>query len=385
MIRSICLLTFGAIIHYVFAAGQHDDSSIDKFLGEPIFSMQQLFEGRGGRSIITAHDGTILAFNGNYLKQSTDGGRTWSESRDIGNDAHGTNALINETNGEILLIHPQGYMWKSNDHGQTWIRQDIEILPDGFGLGSPNRVPLVLWAMQSGITLMYGKKKGRLIMPARILGPENSNDVKWRPYHYSTSIYSDNGGKMWQTSKPFPVFGTGEAALAEISDGSISYNSREHMSIGNRFIAWSYDEGETWLNAYRCPYLPDGPRGSSYGCMGGLVRLPVDGYDILIFSNLDTDSGSLPQKVGGSTGSGRENITVWASFDGGKTWPVKRLVYKGPSAYSNLGVGRDGTLSKGKIFLLFEGGPEGINSAVNVVVFNLSWLLEDHDLTEFIK
>jgi sialidase-1 len=88
---------------------------------------------------------------------------------------------------------------------------------------------------------MYGEHKGRLLSPARVFGPENSNDVKWRPYHYNTSIYSDDSGLTWQTSLPFPVLGTGEAALAEISDGSILYSSREHMSRGNRFFAWSYD------------------------------------------------------------------------------------------------------------------------------------------------
>ncbi len=350
---------------------------------EPIFFMHELFDGRGGNSILTARDGTVLAFKGTHLKQSKDGGKTWGEALEIGHDAGG-NTIMNESTGEILYVHYNGYMWRSNDNGQTWTREEIEILPDGFGHGSPDGVPLNIGADQSGITLMFGEHKGRLLTSARVLGPENSNDVKWRSYHYNTAMYSDDGGKTWQTSKPFPVLGTGEAALAEISDGSILYNSREHMSKGNRFIAWSYDGGETWLDAYRCPYLPDGPRGSSYGCMGGLIRIPVDGYDILIYSNLDTDGGVMPEQVGGSIGTDRERITVWASFDGGKTWPVKRLVFHGPSAYSNLGVGRAGTPSEGKIYLLFESGHRGAHSAVNVAVFNLSWILEDHDITEFI-
>ena len=155
--------------------------------------------------------------------------------------------------------------------------------------------------MQCGITLAFGKHKGRLIMPARITGPKNSNAVEWRPYHYSTALYSDDGGAIWQTSKPFPVLGTGEAALAELSDGSILYNSREHMSRGNRFLAYSHDGGELWIGAYRSPDLPDGVRGTSYGCMGGMIRLPVAGHDILLYSNLDTDAGEMPAQVGAST------------------------------------------------------------------------------------
>jgi len=350
------------------------------------FEMQELFKGRGGRSIVVAVDGTVLAFHGRLLRRSGDGGKTWSEVRKIGDDAGG-NALVNETNGEILLVQAgKGYLWKSKDNGQNWIREEIKILPDGLGFGTPDGVFLKVGAMQSGITLQFGEHKGRLLMPARLQGPKASNAVEWRPYHYSTAIYSDDGGKTWQVSKPFPVFGTGEAALAEISDGSILYSSREHMSKGNRYFAWSYDGGELWLSPYRSDTLPDGARGSSYGCMGGLIRLPDEKHDILIYSNLDSDEGSMPEEVGASTGSGREKITVWASFDGGKTWPVKRLVFDGPSAYSNLGVGRVGKpSSEGKIYLLFEGGPEGRKSAVNVAVFNLSWLLEGHDLNEFIK
>ncbi len=389
MIRKVYLLTIFATLPLAFSSTcSHEqgiyDQQVDKFMGEPFLTIDKLWDGKGGRSIVTAHDGTVLAFFNNYIRESRDGGRTWGESREIGPDITGSNAVINENTGEILLIHYNGYMWKSSDNSQTWTREEIEILPDGFGLGSPDDSPLTLYAQQSGITLMFGEHKGRLIMPSRSAGPETSYELEWRAYHYSNAIYSDDGGKTWQVSKPFPVLGTGEAALAEISDGSILYNSREHMSDGNRFIAWSHDGGDTWLNAYRCPYLPDGPRGNSYGCMGGLVRLPVDGHDILIYSNLDSDTGEMPSQVGGSAGAGREKITVWVSFDGGRTWPVKRLVFDGPSAYSNLGVGRAGTFSEGKIFLLYEGGKEHMYAGVNVAVFNLSWILDGRDINEFL-
>jgi sialidase-1 len=93
--------------------------------------------------------------------------------------------------------------------------------------------------------------------------------------------------------------------------------------------------------------------------MGGLVRLPVTGRDILIFSNIDTPNAT------------RERATVWASFDGGNSWPVKRLVHDGPSAYSSIAAGRPGTASEGGIYLHFESG-EGSH----VAKFNLAWLLD---------
>ncbi|MEI7420885.1 MAG: sialidase family protein [Prolixibacteraceae bacterium] len=353
--------------------------SMDKFLGNSFFSVHKLWDGRGGPKIVSAKDGTILALNGRSIRQSKDGGKSWLPPVQIA-DSSGVQIVVNEINGEILLVSSKGFLWRSKDHGETWNKESITILPNEFGHGSPDGVPIGLGAFQAGITLLFGEHKGRLLVPGRIFGPKNSNDNKWRPYHYNTSMYSDDNGHTWQTSAPFPVLGTGEAALAEISNGRILYSSREHMTKGNRFFAWSDDGGATWLNPFRSEVLPDGVRGTSYGCMGGLVRIPVEGKDILLYSNLDSDAGQMPKEVGGSISVGREKVTVWASFDGGTTWPIKRLIFNGPSAYSSLGVGRANTLGEGKIFLLYEGGEKGMYSAVNVAVFNLSWLLNGQNI-----
>ena len=350
------------------------------FLGEPALTIQKLFDGRGGRDIITTRAGNVLAFHDKLVRESTDGGATWSRPREVGPDAGGK-IMVNETNGELLYVQAaKGFMWKSRDNGRTWVRETIKILPNKFGHGSPDGVPLGVGAFQPGVTLEFGKHKGRLLVPGRIFGPTNSNDVEWRPYHYNTAMYSDDGGATWQVSAPFPVLGSGEGALAELSDGRILYSSREHMSKNNRFFGWSYDGGELWIEPFESDVLPDGARGTSYGCMGGLIRLPIDGADVLLYSNLDTHAGKMPDKVGASTSAGREKITVWASFDGGKTWPAKRLVYDGPSAYSNLGVGRAGTASEGRIFLNYEGGKKNCYEGVFVAVFNLSWLLNGREL-----
>lgn len=358
-------------------------ATLDEFLGDPLLvPMQQLWKGRGGwGGVITTPDGAVVAFqspSGSNCRTSKDGGKTFGPDIEIAPKATGGRALIDETKGDLLYVNPTGgWLFRSRDAGATWARETTKVLPDGNGLIPRNEG---VSAMQSGLTLAFGNRKGRLIMPARIMGPKDSNAVEWRAYHYSTALWSDDAGATWQTSKPFPVLGTGEATLAELSDGTILYNSREHMSQGNRYLAISRDGGDLWTDPYQSAELPDGVRGSSYGCMGGMIRLPIAGRDILIYSNLDTDAGEMPKKTGASTSKGREKITVWASFDAGKTWPVKRLVYDGPSAYSNLGVGRTGTPSQGRIYLIFEGGPKDCYEAVQVVSFNLSWLLNGKDI-----
>ena len=95
------------------------------------------------------------------------------------------------------------------------------------------------------------------------------------------------------------------------------------------------------------------------------VRIPLEatgGKDVLLFSTPDEPGGH------------RFKMTVWASFDGAKTWPVKRLVWKGPSAYSSLAAGKDGTL-----YLLFERGQKKLYESIAVARFNLDWLADGRD------
>jgi sialidase-1 len=208
-------------------------------------------------------------------------------------------------------------------------------------------------------------------MPARIASPKGSNAQEIWPYHYNTAIYSDDRGKTWQTSGPVQS-GTGEGTLAELSNGNIYYNSRSHMSIDHRRrIAWSYDGGHMWTDWRVCDHLREvglpfyfkyGTK-PSYGCNAGMIRLPLEttgGKDVLLFSTPD------------NPGKSRVRMTVWASFDRGKTWPVKRLVYKGPSAYSSLAADK-----KGNIYLLFERGDKRLYEQIAVARFNLAWLREE--------
>ena len=121
----------------------------------------------------------------------------------------------------------------------------------------------------------------RAMNPARsvmLTAPERRK--KWRR-QYTTAIYSDDHGKTWQASEPFPARGTGEAGVAELSDGTIYYNSRRHAGDNprHRWTARSSDGGETWKDLQMSKILPDGPRHTSYGCFGGLTRLPEAYYD----------------------------------------------------------------------------------------------------------
>jgi sialidase-1 len=341
--------------------GQSVEGKLESFLGKPEMEIQQVFKGNRFPNIVVAMDGTVLAvWNGVVVKRSEDAGKTWGEQILIGKGFMCGGVTVNETNGDIFAFVEKGHppapltVYCSKDHGKTWSEARVEIKPNKAG-----HVPS-MHMNEHGITLRRGKYKGRLIRPSRWYAGTN-NRSKWSE-HYTNAIYSDDNGKTWQASEPFPEKGTGEATLAELSDGRIYYNSRRHWAPEGknprrRWTAWSDDGGATWKDSRICEVLPDGDQNRDYGLMAGLVRLPVEGRDILIFSNIVSPGG-------------RHHGHVWASFDGAKTWPLKRLITEGAFAYSSLTAGRPGTKSEGWIYLNFESGGS------RVARFNLSWLLQ---------
>jgi len=370
-----------SVVSTRFKIEQIDAMAAGKQARGPFFEMQDLFESVRIPNITVATDGTVLAFarSGRLLRRSKDGGKSWTPVQEVASDASGS-AIVDETNGDVMVVNPKGgCLWRSRDNGKTWEKETITVKPNAIGQGSPDGVPTQTTCSESGITLLYGKHKGRLLMPVRIQPPDGSNDQEWWPYNYNTAIYSDDGGKTWQTSGPVQS-GTGEGTLAELSDGHIYYNSRSHMAIDHRRrISRSYDGGHMWtdwevsedLFEVGEPFYFKYGTKPSYGCNAGLVRMPLEatgGKDVLLFSTPD------------NPGSTRVRMTVWASFDGGRTWPVKRLIYEGPSAYSSLAAGRDGT-----IYLLFERGEKKLYERLALARFNLEWLTQEKDWRKFFK
>jgi len=385
-------------------AGKPAEGPLEAFLGESVFDMQVVFEGGGPVRepyLALAVDGTLLAVRNNkgHLRRSEDGGRTWGEIIDVSMTHSDSNLIVDENTGDVMSVR----MWdgtdklfRSRDHGKTWREETITVKPNALmkqfeETGVKKRVTkgqqhetgtyfLHANASEAGVTLRHGKHKGRLLVSAtfRPHAPAHPSDREPADALVSCAIFSDDGGATWQVSDFFPEGYTEEAALVELHDGRVYYNSRSHSGYYDKDLAralrpdeslrreaWSNDGGQTWEDLNVSQVLPDGGGyGRGYGMKGGLTRLPVKGRDILIFSNADTAGGD------------RKKMTVWASLDGGKTWPVKRLVYAPPGAYSSLVAGRPGTASEGQIYLLFEGGPDGAYTQMQVARFNLSWILE---------
>lgn len=396
----LLLLLQGACAGAVLAAAE---GPLEPFLGEPVLERQVVFEGKERVRepyLGVALDGTLLAMR-NYdklLRRSEDGGRTWGEIAEIPVAFLDSNFIVDEESGDILSLRlwdGKDRIWRSKDTGKTWLEEPITLEPNevmkwmehtGFkkrGVWEQKDEAGVFIlhnnASEPGLTLRHGPHRGRLIVTGtfRPLAKEHPSDRKPVDGIYACAVYSDDRGKSWRVSGLFPESATEESALVELGDGTLYFNSRccdgfydtalarelKPEEIRRR-EAWSRDGGETWEDLRINPVLVDGggyDRG--YGMKAGVARLPVAGRDILVYSNADTAGGE------------REKLTLWASFDGGKSWPVKRLLNEGHSAYSSLATGRPGTKGEGSIYLLFEGGPDGKYTAMHFARLNLSWIL----------
>lgn len=381
MLSAFCVM-FGRLVNNTHAAagtaaGLPAEGSMESFIGEPRYDLT-LELARGRYTIDVAVDGTLLKPTADGMLLSKDGGETWEPVKYSG----GGIPVIDEKSGDVLMLghsyrdgdldnpvdqhDPEaGYYFpvcRSRDNGRTWEREKAIYYQDENGwLPSGG-------GAENGITLRHGPKKGRLLMPARVFVNYENRGEHFGD-HYNMAIYSDDGGETWQPSAPFPETGTGEGTLAELSDGRVYYNSRSHIAKdAMRREAWSHDGGETWQDLRVSGVLPDraGRNNRAYGNKGGLVRLPVAGEDILIYSNID-----IPVEQ-----NYRSNITVWVSFDGGETWPVKRSLHSGRAQYSMLAAGRPDTPSEGWIYLCFETRNPHYG---NFARFNLSWLLEGEE------
>lgn len=400
------------------AAGHPAEGELAPHLGEPLFEQQAVFEGSERVRepyLAVGVDGTVLAMRNydKHLRRSADGGRSWGETQEVPFGFLDSSFVVDEGSGDLLVLRlwdGEDRLWRSSDQGATWSEEPILVRHNevmkwmertGFktrGVWDQRDEPGVYIlhanASEAGITLRHGPRRGRLIVTAtfRPLAKEHPSDREPVDGIHSCAIYSDDGGATWRVSGLFPDGTTEEAALAELSDGRLYFNTRSCSGYHDKALArelrpdeiyrreaWSEDGGETWEDLRVSPVLIDGggyDRG--YGMKGGLVRLPVAGRDVLLYSNADTAGGE------------RERMTVWASFDGGDTWPVKRLVQETHSAYSSLAAARPGTPDEGTAYLLFEGGPDGRYTAMQFVRFNLAWVLGgeptgDGELPEWVR
>jgi sialidase-1 len=307
---------------------RHSCAGDDKWSHEEAIVQRQKWDAAIGSATIDSHTGQVLL---SYYSSCR--GRSENQPAD-----------------EISGTDAGAYQWVSMNGGKNWRTGRLQVRANSTGhVGSSH-------GASTGITLKAGANKSRLLVPARFQSAPGETLDTLQHHHYNCALFSDDHGKTWQTSEPVQV-GTGEGCLVELSDGRIYYNSRAYFLDGKRRIAWSYDGGETFTDFSIDNQLTEPMQG---GCNAGLALYPSEfsaGKEIILFCNPAGDS--------------RKRMTVRVSFDGGVTWPVSRTIYEGPSAYSSMVVGPDGT-----IYVLYENGIAHPYEKISLAAFKLEWILQ---------
>jgi sialidase-1 len=144
-----------------------------------------------------------------------------------------------------------------------------------------------------------------------------------------------------------------------LSAGNSMMNMRNYgAGEKTRVVSISADGGATWGPVFNAPQLVEPT------CQASFLRYTsrADGRrNRLLFSNPVGREGWF-------------NMTVRLSYDEDETWPVSKLIYPGPSAYSCLAV-----LPDGHIACLYEAGKDHPYETITFARFTLEWLTGGKD------
>lgn len=269
-------------------------------------------------------------------RRSTDNGKNWSEPVVVAQGGNGKTygdpaVVLDKKTGNLIcmFVGDQGlwnatpynrqgiYVSKSTDNGVSW-SEPVAITDQVYA----NHSSWYAGFAGSGHGLCL--KDGRLMFVLAIRATSATGVL------HNYAIYSDDGGDNWTLSTNAATTAGDEAKVVELENGDILMSIR-NPSKGNRIFCKSTDRGQTWGKAYFETELKDP------ACNGDIIRY-----------SYSTDEGSegksrLLHSLPESTTT-RENVTIYLSEDDGETWPIKKRLVDGYSAYSSLTVLSDGTI-----------------------------------------
>lgn len=278
-------------------------------------------------SVIELKDGSLLfavtEFHGSgsdfaqahiVAKHSTDGGRTWSESRVLQENTGGMNVmsvtLRRLADGTIAMFYLQknshsdlnAYVKFSADDAKTF--GDAVLITDqkGYHVMNNDRVTQL--------------SSGRLLVPVA-----STPDVQKVNHFQSLCFISDDQGQTWRAGKgqvDAAKRGAMEPEVVELSDGRVMMLVRTQLGYPGK--AYSTDGGDTWG-----PMTTLGVQGPE--APATVRRVPATG-DLLLIWN-DT------YQAGAGHGGRRTPLTAAISKDDGQTWHVvDQLESDAESTYS---------------------------------------------------
>ena len=337
-------------------------------------------------ALLTTKKGTLLAFcegrksgrsdSGDIdllLKRSKDFGKTWSSQKIVWDDSENTCGnpcpVQDMRTGTIWLLmtwnrgddkESQIKKNTSKDTRRVWVSRSNN---DGLIWSKPIEItetakrPEWRWYATGpgvGIQLQKGPWKGRMVIPCDH-SIVSANDPDGYNSHV---IISDDHGKTWYIGGVISPK-VNECQIVELENGTLMINMRNYdRSKTSRAIATSTDGGITFSKVTHDPVLVEPI------CQASFLRYTLrskHGRNRLLFSNpAHAQRGN------------RRDMTVRMSYDEGRSWPVSKMLYPGPSAYSCLSI-----LPNGNIACLYEAGQKSPYEKIVFTSFTLEWLTSE--------
>jgi len=334
-------------------------------------------------AVVSTKAGTVLAFcegrkrsasdTGDIdlvLKRSNDGGRTWSAPIVVWDD--GTNTcgnpcpVVDRETGTIWLL----LTWNRGDDAESRIIAQtsrdtrrvfvVHSTDDGLTWTKPAEITgdakATHWTWYAtgpgaGIQIERGPHRGRLLIPCDHIEAGTKR-------YYSHVILSDDHGTTWKLGGSSPQDQVNECEVVELTNDRLMLNMRNYdRAQRTRQTAVSPDGGLTWTDQRHAPELVEPI------CQASIRRFswPEAGKPgVLLFSN--------------PASTKRERMTIRLSRDEAKTWPISRMIWAGPAAYSCLVV-----LPGRAVGCLYESGEKSPYEKIVLARFPLSWLEEGTD------
>lgn len=323
------------------------------------------------------HNGDLPNHIDVYERHSDDNGATWSTHKMVvgteadhalvgGGHGFGDVSLVECASGKIVAIMVGGPGYFQSTPSNPIVPTIITSTDGGDTWSTPRTLTNELYqttytegAVQgsfagSGRGLMLQRQKDKQLNGRIMFAMSHRFIVNGKRSIQEYIIYSDDEGNTWKFSTQSAYNGGDESKLVELADGTVMISVRQS---GQRGYNTSTDGGVTWGTQAKWADI-DGN-----ACNG----------DIL-YVNKHVMLHSYP-----NNGS-RKNVTIKASFDGGKSWSNPYVVCAPSSCYSTMDVTKDGDIA-----IFYEDNACSTGFVLNYVVLPTSFIYKGNLSQEAFK
>lgn len=320
------------------------------------------------------HNGDLPQHIDVYERHSDDNGATWSTHKMVvgteadhalvgGNHGFGDVSLVECASGKIVAIMVGGPGYFGSTPSNPIVPTIITSTDGGDTWSTPRTLTNELYKTTYNEGAVQGSfaGSGRGLMLQRQKDEQLNGRIMFAMSHRFANnnvqeyiIYSDDEGDTWKFSTQSAYSGGDESKLVELADGTVMISVRQS---GQRGYNKSTDGGVTWGTQAKWADI-DGN-----ACNG----------DIL-YVNKHVMLHSYPNN------GKRKNVTIKASFDGGKSWSNPYVVCAPSSCYSTMDVTKDGDIA-----IFYEDNACSTGFVLNYVVLPTSFIYKGNLSQEAFK